>query len=88
MPGDEVLDDEGNVVYEYLKGEVKIGVDGNPIPINELELERYMNLLFIDYRSVVANKTLIKEYKKYLKEYLTEKCVENAKNMQGELLDV
>lgn len=87
MPGDEVLDNEGNVVYECLKGEVKIGVDGNPIPINELELERYMNLLFIDYRSVVANKTLIKEYKKYLKEYLTEKCVENAKNMQSELLE-
>lgn len=87
MVGDDVLDIDGNPVIEYLKGEIKLDSSGNPVPINELELERYMNLLFVDYRSMVADKTLIKDYRKYLRRYLTEMCVENAKDIQGELLE-
>lgn len=86
-PGDQVTDDEGNPIYEYLKGDIKLDGNGKPIPINELELERYLNLLFIDYRSNIANNTLTKNYRRYLKEYMTEMCVENAKNIQNELLE-
>lgn len=79
--------EDPQVVYKYLIGDVKLDQYGNPVPINTLELDRYMNLLFIDYKAVLSNKTLLKGYRTYLKTYLTEKIVENAAQIQEQLLE-
>lgn len=87
MPGEPVLNDEGEPVYKHLKGDVKLDENGNPVKVSGAELERYLNLLFVDYKATLANKSLIKDYRRYLKSYLTEMVVENAKAMQDELLE-
>jgi hypothetical protein len=85
--GDIVLDDLGATVFKYRSGDIKLGDDGRPTPINSLELDRYINLLFIDYKAMLSTKTLLKDYRNYLRSYLTEKVVENANVVQEQLLE-
>lgn len=87
MIGDIVYDEEGDIIYQYRVGDIKLNEEGVPIVINENELNRYMNLLFIDYKVTLSNKSVIKGYREYLKKYLTEKVVENAVSVQNQLLD-
>ena len=42
MPGDVVLDGDGNPVIQFQKGDVVL-VDGDPVPISVLDAERYLN---------------------------------------------
>lgn len=84
---DIVYDDNGNVVYEHLKGDIVLDADGKPIPINTLELIRYLNLLFIDYRVMLATKKNISDYRKEIKSYLTENITTNAVAVQEQLLE-
>jgi len=82
-----VYDDEGEIVYENMKGDVVLNEQGLPVVISESLLDRYMNLLFIDYRCTVSNKVTIKDYNKYLKEYLTDKITIESERISEELLD-
>ena len=84
---DIVYTEDGSTVIEHRVGDVKLDTYGNPIPVNTLELDRFMNLLFIDYKAVVSSKTILKDYRNYLKSYLTEKIVENANTIQDQLLE-
>ena len=84
---DPVLDNNGVVVIKHKKGDVKLDDNGKPIPINELELVRYINLLFIDYRAHLANKKNTADYKKQIKTYLTENITNNAVVLQDDLLE-
>lgn len=84
---DIVYDGDGKVVLEHRVGDVKLDIYGRPVPVNALELDRFMNLLFIDYKAVLCNKTILKDYRTYLKTYLTEKIVDNASVIQDQLLE-
>jgi hypothetical protein len=84
---DPVLDNNGATVIKNHKGDVKQDSNGKPIPIGSPKLNRYLNLLFMDYRAYVASKKNIVDYKKYIKDYLTEKVVEDAVKIQDQLLE-
>lgn len=86
--GDIVTEvDSDEPVLKFRKGDIMYNDDGLPIPVNQLELVRYINFMFIDYKASIATSKLIKDYVKYLRSYLTEKIVENAKQLQSVLLD-
>lgn len=85
--GDIVLNDTGDIIYKYRKGDIKQDDNGKPIPINALELNRYINLLFMDYRAYIANKKNTSDYKKQIKSYLTENITVNAVKIQDKLLE-
>lgn len=87
MVNEIVYNDEGDIVYEYRIGDIKLDDNGDPIKTDNSDLDRYLNLLFIDYKSTISNKTIIKNYREYLKRYITEKVVENATKIQKQLLD-
>lgn len=82
-----VLDENNNPIIQHHKGEIKYDENNNPISIPIQDYNVYMNLLFIDYRAIVANTEDIISYRKYLRSFLTEKIVENAKNVQEVLLE-
>lgn len=87
MPNDIVYDENEEVVYEFRKGDIVYDESGNPTPVGPLELVRYLNLLFLDYKAKLASKTILKDYRDYLRSYLTENIVENAKAVNDQLLE-
>lgn len=84
---DIVYNDDGDIVYKHRKGDTKLDDNGKPIPVNTLELNRYINLLFMDYRAYLANKKNTADYKKQIKSYLTENITTNAVKVQDKLLE-
>lgn len=84
---DIVYDEDSNIVYAYRKGDLVLDSNGNPLPICDADLDRYLNLLLIDYRATLVERPEIKSYKQYLRSYLTEKIVDNAASFQDQLLE-
>lgn len=84
---DIVYDNEGAVVMKHRKGDIVLDENGKPVPINVLELTRYLNLLFIDYRATLATKKNTTDYRNQVKSYLTENITTNAVAVQDQLLE-
>ena len=84
---DIVYDNEGAVVMKHRKGDIVLDENGKPVPINVLELTRYFNLLFIDYRATLATKKNTTDYRNQVKSYLTENITTNAVAVQDQLLE-
>lgn len=84
---DIVYDNEGAVVMKHRKGDIVLDGNGKPVPINVLELTRYLNLLFIDYRATLATKKNTTDYRNQVKAYLTENITTNAVTVQNQLLE-
>ncbi len=80
-PGDPVLDEDSNPVYEHEEGDVIEPGDAST------EVSKYLNLLFIDYKATIANTDLDKKYRTFLKTYLTGKITEEATDVQNLLLE-
>lgn len=85
--GDVVTDSEGNVQYQHLKGQTKLDSYLNPVPLSSLEVQRYMSLLLIDYRAILANTVNNQTYNQQIRQYLTEVITENAAQAHERLLD-
>ena len=82
-----VLDETGDPVIAHYKGDVKYDSLGNPISISVTELDRYLNLLFIDYKVIAANKTIVTNYKNYIKRYITDSVTTAAQTVYDNLLE-
>lgn len=82
-----VLDGSGNPVIAHYKGDVKYDSLGNPTSIPSTELDRYLNLLFVDYKVIAANKTIVTNYKNYIKRYITDSVTTGAQTVYDNLLE-
>lgn len=84
---DIVYDGNNNIVYKHRAGDIVLDENNNPIPIGDLDIDRFFSLLFIDYKAYLANKDEIVKYKKYIRNYLTENITNNAEVIQNQLLE-
>lgn len=85
--GDVVLDGEGREVIAHPKGSVVLNDYGTPLPVATLEMQRYLNLLFIDYRVTVCTGKADKDYARQVRTHITAACLDGAVKAQGQLLD-
>lgn len=85
--GEIVLDSDGNPVIEHHAGDPVLDANGNMIPLGPLDLKRYLNLLFIDYKFIRTTNTDILNYVKFIKDYLTTNIISNAIDIQNQLLE-
>ncbi len=70
-----------------MAGEVVLDENNNPVVLNSGDLVRYLNLFFIDYRAILATKKNTVDYRKYIRNYLTENITDNAESIQDQLLE-
>lgn len=82
-----VLDDNGEPIIYRRKGEPVLDPKGDLVPIQRLDMLVYINFLLMDYKFVVANNPDVKNYVNFIKGYITSSIVNNAKEVQKELLE-
>lgn len=87
MVNDIVLNEVGAVVYSHRAGDVKLDENNNPISIGVNNLTRFMHLMFIDYRATLSNKTVIRDHRNHIRNFITEKIVNEARVLQNQLLE-
>jgi hypothetical protein len=85
--GDIVRNPDDTPVIASTKGDVILDINGLPTPLNQLELVRYLNLLFIDYRTTLVTQKNSKDHDTQIRRHITEVVSENAVQVQNELLD-
>jgi hypothetical protein len=84
--GDVVYDGE-EVVYAFRKGQTQLDAYQQPVSISALEVTRFINFLFIDYRALLTSSQNNKDYNTQIRQYLTEVITENASLVHDKLLD-
>lgn len=87
-PGDFVLDEKGNKVVQWKKGEVKLDENGKPIVKGTESMARYLNLLLIDYKFLLSTYYLTEQYKEHVRLHLRSLLLNNMADIQEELLEV
>ena len=85
--GDIVEDSLGSPIYVHRKGDVVLDSSGNPIPLGIEDIDRFLSLMFIDYKSMLTTNTNIKNYISYLQEYLLTNIVINSSQIEDVLLE-
>ena len=85
--GTTVLDNNNEPVIKQYAGEILLDANGDPVPAGTEDLQRFVTILLGDYRTIVADDTITKEYKKFLDEYITRRIVVDVKDIQPLLLE-
>lgn len=85
--GDIVLDDNDEPVIAHYKGQTKLDAYLQPVSVHDLEVTRFLNLLFIDHRALLTTTQNNKDYNQQIRRYLTEVITENAAVAHSDLLD-
>ena len=82
-----VLDDDGEEVIQFNKGDFILDENDKPIVVEQSNLERYFNLMLVDHKLVLANNKEVVEYKELVRDYITDKIVQGANDIQSQLLE-
>lgn len=82
-----MLDEFGEPIYKHVKGEMVLDSSGLPVVEKTRDPLKYLNLLFIDYKSVVADDVNLVEYRNRLKSYMTSIITKEVGKIQEVLLE-
>lgn len=82
-----VLNENGEEVIQFYKGDFILDENDKPIVVKQSNLERYFNLMLVDHKLVLANNKEVIEYKEMVRNYITDKIVHGANDIQTQLLE-
>lgn len=85
--GDVMRDAEGNVIYKFRKGDVKLDADNNPIVISDLKSSKELSIFFVDARQYFANDPVYKKYTVELVKLIEAWVLSDLGEIQKVLLD-
>lgn len=85
--GDVVLDDSGNIVYKYRKGDTKRDKDGNPLLATNEKTLHYMDLVLVDYRAHAATRADHKAYLDQVVKTMVSWIVDDMSELNNILLE-
>jgi hypothetical protein len=87
-PGDPVLDEEGLVVYQFRKGDVKMDpITGEPLVANPRGMLRQIDLLLIEGAYRFASDSITTAYRTLLTNTLVDWLVNELQTMTSRLLE-
>lgn len=84
--GDTVYDG-ADVVYAFHKGQTQLDAYKQPVLTSALEVTRFVNFLFVDYRALLTTSQNNKDYNTQIRQYLTDIITVNAASVHDKLLD-
>lgn len=85
--GDIVKNTLGETIYKHRINDVVLDDRGIPIPVNTLDLQRYITFTFVDYKYMIATKPLTVSYLQQVRTYLSTNITNNASVVQNDLLE-
>lgn len=84
---DPVLDNDGNQVWKFRKGDIKLDINGKPVTVNGLSLDKEMDILFVDGKYFFADDSKFASYKTEIAKILTTWVSQNIADIQKVLLE-
>lgn len=87
LKGDPILDSEGNITYEYRKGDLKRDIDGKPIPTNIRSLKHQIDLMLLEGAYWFATDETTTNYRKTLTDVVVGWVSSDLESFRGGLLD-
>lgn len=85
--GDAILDSDGNEVIRYFQGEPILDSDGNPIPKDQRNLLRQMDLYLIDGRHYFVTETQAVGYRDELTSQIVSWLTDDIASISEDLLE-
>lgn len=85
--GDPVLDNDNNPIFKHKKGDVILGINGEPTLDEELRVDRELDILFVDGKYFFANDQAFIDYKKEIRQIIANWITENITSIQDILLE-
>lgn len=85
---DIVRNANDEIVYKYRKGDVKLDSQGQPILISDDQVAHYLDLVLMDYKSFIANRTDFKQYLSDTIQSIVQWVVRDMGNIDKELLEI
>lgn len=84
---DILLDEEGEPIIQHQRGDIVVGEDGFPIFSHRQDTQRYLKLLFMDYKSSLAEDNETIDHREYVRSHLTSLVTDKVASIQKRLLE-
>ena len=85
--GEQVKDDDGNLVYAYLKGDNILDENGDPIVDTSAGICRYIDILMLEYEFKLANSTAYTTYNTTVLDTLDEMINTDLADINDDMLE-
>lgn len=85
--GDTVVDDHGQVVYKYRKGDIKLDAYGNPIILNNRGMQRQIDMFMVEGAYKFATNQVTIDYRTTLTNTVLQWVTKDLPNMDNNLLE-
>lgn len=85
--GDTVYSEAGDIVYKYLKGDVVLDENDQPVPIADEYLTRYLDLLFVDGAYFFATDQNYQDYRDEIASVINTWVVSSLASIDQKLLE-
>jgi hypothetical protein len=87
VAGDPVLDTQGNPVYKFRKGDIKLDAYGNPIVLNNRGMERQIDMFMVEGAYKFATNQVTIDYRATLTNTVLDWITQDLPNMDNNLLE-
>lgn len=85
--GEFILDEKGNKIVQFEAGSVVLDIKGEPVVAEEKGLAKFLNLLLMDYKVLLADGVITNSYKDHVRKTINSVVLKNMEALQKQYYD-